>query len=105
MDQKALKILFSTYWTSAGWKANTARSNIAPEDLAYAINAGYMFLPEQVTHDDVVRRVIAIRKTVTMHDASRAFLASLSTRRLDLRSALGTFAVARHFPAHTYQPS
>src|SRR6476661_9797781 len=98
MDKKALKILFDRYWSSAGWKADTARSNIAPEDLAYAINAGYMFLPEHVTHNDVVRRVIAIRDTVTTYEVSQAFLASLSTRRLDLRSALGTFAVAYHFP-------
>lgn len=31
-----------------------------------------------------------------------SFLASLSTRRLDLRSALGSFVVLRHFPEHEH---
>lgn len=31
------------------------------------------------------------------------FLASLRSRRLELRSALGSFAVLRHFPAHRWQ--
>jgi hypothetical protein len=35
---------------------------------------------------------------------TNAFLASLSTRRLELRSALGSYALARTFPQHTFLP-
>ena len=41
---------------------------------------------------------------VALEDVSQAFVASLTSRRLDLRSALGSYAVARHLPAHTFVP-
>lgn len=37
-------------------------------------------------------------------EVGAAFLTSLASHRLDLRSALGSFAVARHLPAHSYSP-
>jgi hypothetical protein len=40
---------------------------------------------------------------VTARQVGHAFLASLNSRRLDLRSALGSFAVARHLRAHQYK--
>lgn len=39
---------------------------------------------------------------VPVQEAGEAFLASLSTRRLDLRSALGSWAVARYLPEHAF---
>jgi hypothetical protein len=46
--------------------------------------------------------VRAAAASVSVSDVSTAFLASLTPRRLDLRSTLGSFAVARHLVAHPY---
>lgn len=44
MDKKAKKILFSTYWSSNGWKMENERYT-SPEDFAYAKEKGLMFEP------------------------------------------------------------
>ena len=58
------------------------------------------FDPVRLTHDDAVRRLLSVRKQISLKQVSDAFVASLSTRRLDLRSGLGSFAYAAHFPDH-----
>jgi hypothetical protein len=96
-DKKALQILLDAYWSPKGWKRDTT---IDTADFEYARQAGYMFDPITVTHDDIVARLLTIRSRVSMEQVTAAFLASLSTRRLDLRSALGSFCFAAHFPDH-----
>jgi hypothetical protein len=98
-DKKALKILFDTYWSSAGWKKENITS---PEDFTYAQNAGVMFQPVSLSHDEVVNWLTSSYTAVNLENIRNAFLVSLSTRQLELRSALGSFAVASNFPAHTY---
>jgi len=98
-DKRALKILFDYYWSSAGWRPESDRA-AASEDLAYAKRAGVMFNPRVVHHDDVVAQVITSASRLSTRRVSDAFLSSLSTRRLDLRSALPTYAVFRHLTAH-----
>ena len=101
MDKKSLQILFRTYWSSAGWRDKRQRET-APEDLRYAKQAGVMFDPVGLTHDRVVGWVLDARARVEAKEVADAFLASLTTRRLDLRSALGSYAVIRHFPDHEH---
>lgn len=96
-DNRALQILFDTFWSPAGWKRDNA---IAPADFEYARQAGYLFDPVTVTHDDIVARLLTIRSRVSVEQVTDAFLASLSTRRLELRSALGSLSFAAHFPDH-----
>ncbi|MCA1549437.1 hypothetical protein I6F36_21650 [Bradyrhizobium sp. BRP19] len=96
-DRKALQILFNAYWSPKGWKQSAATDQA---DFEYARQAGYMFDPVAVTHDDIVARLVSIRPRVNLERAANAFLASLSTRRLDLRSALGSFSCAAYFPLH-----
>jgi hypothetical protein len=55
-----------------------------------------------MTHDQVVSWLLRVRGAVTRKEATDAFLASLGSRRLDWRSALGSLAVARHFPNHRH---
>lgn len=98
-DAKALAILFQTYWSSQGWKQ---RPETSADDFAYAQAAGYMFKPVKLTHARVVKAVKQTFGQVGQRDVTNAFLASLSTRRLELRSALGSYAVARHFPSHKF---
>ncbi len=53
-------------------------------------------------HGELVARVIEVVSQVDPMAVAGAFLASLTSRRLDLRSALGSYAVARHLGEHDF---
>jgi hypothetical protein len=97
VDPRALKVLVKTYWTSAGWRN---RPTTSPADFEYAKRAGVMFDHVRLSHSDVVTRAIAAVRGVERRAVADAFIVSLSSRRLELRSGLGSFAVLQHFPAH-----
>ncbi len=99
-DHRAHQILCDAFWSRTGWKRDTT---VAPEDFAYARDAGYMFQPVELGHDDLMRWAHTSWKRVSRKHVTSAFLASLSTRRLELRSALGSYAIGTHFPEHTYR--
>ncbi len=101
MDARAIDILFRTYWSSAGWRRDEERS-VSPEDFAYARRAGVMFDPVLISHQDLVRKAIAVQDNISREAIANGFLASLSARRVYLRSALGSYAVLRHFPPHEF---
>ena len=96
-DKRALQILLDAFWSPTGWKRD---NTIAPANFEYARHAGLLFDPVTVTHDNIVAGLLAIRNRVSIERVTDAFLASLSTRRLELRSALGSFSFAAHFPDH-----
>jgi hypothetical protein len=96
-DKKALKILLDTYWGSGGWK--TSRETTAV-DFEYARAAGLMFHPSAISHDEITSRAARIAKDINHESIADSFITSLGSRRLELRSALGSFAVLRHFPLH-----
>jgi hypothetical protein len=100
IDERARTILFKTYWSTEGWRSEPSTP---PADLAYALQAGYLFAPETMLHDALMLRVKAALRALSLADVLNAFLASLSTRRLDIRSALGSYAVAQHLPLHPYE--
>jgi hypothetical protein len=100
IDATARRILFDTYWSSAGWKPEPYTT--APDDLAYAMRAGYMFPSETLSHGDMVARVQRAVRAVSLQAITNGFLASLTSRRLELRSALGSYAVARYLPDHAF---
>jgi hypothetical protein len=101
-DRRALKVLFDTYWSRTGWRDEKTRST-PPADFAYAQHAGLMFAPIQLSHADIVKRAESAVRGVQRQAVADAFMVSLSTRRLDLRSALGSCAVLQHFPQHVTQ--
>jgi len=103
MPNRAIEILFDTYWSPVGWRTGTDRI-IAPEDFGYAKLAGVMFDPIKLSHTQILKNAVAAVNALTPKDVADGFLASLSTRRLDLRSALGSFAVLRFLPQHAYTP-
>jgi hypothetical protein len=100
-DPRARKILFDTFWTSAGWRSERTTD---PADLSYARAAGYMFEPRGGTHDDWVARARAVADKVTLAEAASAFVASLGSRQLAARSALGSLASVRHLAPHPFRP-
>jgi len=53
-------------------------------------------------HERALARLRLVVERWTLAEAADAFLASLSTRRIDWRRALGARVVARHLPEHVY---
>lgn len=99
VDKKALKILFKRYWSSEGW---TTRY-LTKEELNYAKAAGLMFEQQKISHSDVLEKLKTLLPTLSLEDVTSQFIASLSSRRLDLRSALGSFIVGRHLLDHDFR--
>ena len=61
--KKALKILFTTYWSSKGWKAE--KDQVSPRgNLLFDKRAGIMFHPVRLSHEEIVRRAIDVRARV-----------------------------------------
>ncbi len=101
MDKKAKKILFNTYWSGKGWKMGAERYT-SPEDFEYAKEKGLMFEPITISHDECVKRIVKLAETITMEQVAKGFLCSLSTRRLDWRSAVSSYYIAKLFTEHKY---
>lgn len=98
LDKRAVRILMRTFWSASGWKIN---GSIAPDDFAYAKSKGVMFDPIRQSHDEAVQAAIGAAKKISKETVARAFVASLTSRRLELRSALGSFAIVRHMKFHS----
>jgi len=86
-----------TFWSASGWRRPAAWPE--PEAMRRAVRAGVMFAsPRTEDHDGWVRAARQAAASVPAGEAAAAFLASLTSRRLDLRSALGSHAIARFLP-------
>lgn len=100
-----MSILFDLYWTSKGWKSEpdpfAPPPLPPPRDFAYAKKKGVMFDPRPFSAAEVVRGCRAAARRLSVRRVADAFVASLTSQRLDLRSALSSYAVARHLPRHT----
>lgn len=100
-DGRAVKILKDAFWGSEGWRLGP---RVAPEDLDWAVQAGVMVRDTtSSSHDAVVRGVLDSLDLVSEEDAVSGFLASLTSRRLDLRSALSSFVIARRLRPHVFE--
>lgn len=99
MNKRAQKILFDTYWSSAGWHRG-GQETPSEDDYAYAKSKRIMFDPQRFEHADAVERLLNATAKLSRRVVADAFLASLSTRRLDWRSALGSYAVFQHLHRH-----
>jgi hypothetical protein len=98
VDRVAKKILFRKYWNAKGWTDRT----ITQAEFEYAKRAGLMFDPVDLNHDAVIERALKLRENISPERVARAFLASLSSRRLDWRSALGSYSAIFHLRAHRF---
>lgn len=100
--KKGLEILLNTYWDSKGWKDGA----ISKEDFAIAKNEGFMFdYPEYISHDESLKKLDSLLKKIDPVDVANAFLYSLSTRKLEYRSILGSYYFGKAIPKHTiYDP-
>ena len=97
-DKRARQILFDTHWSSSGWRSD--HQNVNEVDFGYAKSMRTMFDPVTLGHSEALSHLQGVANKLTERMAADAFLASLSTRRLDWRSVLGSYSVARHMPSH-----
>lgn len=102
VDARAKKILLDYFWSSKGWRDEAARS-ISPDDRAHAMSAGLMSAPWTVDHDGLLEALRRDVAAVSLARAQDAFVASLSTRRLDLRSGLASRVLAAALSPHAYE--
>jgi hypothetical protein len=99
---EALRILMDTFWTPQGWRRDRAWPS--PDAMRIAVDAGVMFSARRTEdHDGWVKAARAASASLSTREVGDAFLASLTSRRLDLRSALGSYAVARFLPEHAIE--
>ncbi|AAN55122.1 hypothetical protein HRJ35_12140 [Shewanella oneidensis MR-1] len=102
MDKKAKRILFSTYWKN-GWIDAKNRSLSEP-DFSYAKSKGLMFDPLTISHDECIVAITALVKGISQTQVTKGFLSSLTSRRLDWRSSIASYAIAQKIPYHHYTP-
>ena len=96
-NDRARQILLDAFWDAGAWRRGPA---VAPDELDIAKAAGYMFDPSVSTHDGAVARAINAAHSIDPRDVAHAFVASLGSRQLEYRSALGSFAFARFLDYH-----
>lgn len=101
VDKKAKNILFKTYWSSNGWKDKRITT---PDDFIYAKEKGLMFDPITISHDDCIKKMIEDANSISLEQVVKAFLSSLSTRRLDWRSGITSYFIAKLITPHIYAP-
>lgn len=100
MDE-GLKTLFALYKS-----VNCAEVNISEDEMTIAKEQGYLFdYPKYETHSDMLQRLQSILEQIDPKDIANAFLFSLSTRRLEYRSALGSYYYAMAIPEHEFMKS
>lgn len=100
MDAKAKKILFNTFWKN-GW---IDKPFTKPEDFEYAKSKGLMFDPITIDHDECIRQILSCVEQITPQLVGKAFLMSLSSKRLDLRSGIASYYIAKQLSLHNYSP-
>ena len=100
MKRTALKTLFDTYWPRSG--RDSRLRDLTADAFAQAKAAGVMFDPCFISHDELVKRARDVVKSTKREDVANAFVASLSTRRLDARAALGSWVYLKNLPRHSH---
>ena len=87
--------------SSSDWKAE---QDVSLADFEYAKSRGLMFDTILLSHDESISAAIKAVASTDKEAVTRAFLASLSTRQVELRSALGSYAVGRCMKTHSLEP-
>ncbi len=100
-DAALLRLFFSRYWGAEGWRQE--RRPFTPEERVELSEAGLLLPDRAVAHDEAVAAARDAVARIHRREVAAAFVASLGSRRLDLRSALGSYAAGRNLPLHPYR--
>ncbi|ADG72389.1 hypothetical protein [Brachyspira murdochii] len=101
-DKKAKKILFNYFWKD-GW-IDDREQKINDDDFLYAKEKGLMFdfSDKIIKHDDIIKNIPALLKEIDFNNTVKAFLCSLSTRALHLRSFISSYYLAEKIIEHHF---
>ncbi|WP_449490530.1 hypothetical protein [Actinomyces sp. Marseille-QA0893] len=88
MDKKAVQILNRLM-------DDRKKHSVSAEDLAYARKMGVVVEDQPITHDQAIDILEQVFEAVSLEDATQAFLYSLSSRDVDYRYVLASYAYAR----------
>lgn len=102
-DARAVKTLISSYWSSTGWREG--KNPNGREAIEHAKRAGLMFDKTDTSHDEVIAMALQLTRDIPRHVVANAFVASLETRDLPRRSALGSYALLHRLPEHSHAES
>ena len=100
MDE-GLKTLFALYKSP-----HLNELNVSEDEMSVAKEQGYLFdYPKYGAHSDMLQRLSCMLAEIDPTDVANAFLFSLSTRKLEYRSALGSYYYAMAIPDHEFMKS
>ena len=71
------------------------KHSVSAEELAYARKMGVVVEDQPITHDQAIDILEQVFEAVSLEDATQAFLYSLSSRDVDYRYILASYAYAR----------
>ncbi|MDE6727292.1 MAG: hypothetical protein K2J80_05055, partial [Oscillospiraceae bacterium] len=101
---KGRKILLKLYQETEFGKSSPLAEQ-QKDDFELAKSDGYMFDPPQpIPHEETMKRLSDVLSAISRGDVADAFLYSLSTRRLEYRSALASYCYAAAIPPHDHAP-
>lgn len=96
-------ILFKQFWHNGCWR-NQRQLNISEQELLLAKEQGFMFdYPQAISHEEYLNKLNEMLLLINKEDVANAFLYSLSTRKLEYRSALGSYWYAISMPKHDFR--
>jgi hypothetical protein len=98
-DQRAIKLLSKACWSSSGWKS---KLDLTHDEMAFLESAGYAPPNREFTHEQCLVWAFESLRAVSTERVSAAFVWSLTSRQLQYRSALGSFAYLHLMPAHQF---
>lgn len=111
MDKKAIKILLNTIKASQDESVSdwfyweTYMQYITEDDFEYAKKQSVMYDQEEISHDEICRRIKKAVANITKRDVVDAFIYSLGTRQLEYRSFLSSYCIAQSLEEHSFTPS
>lgn len=98
-DTEAIRILQQGYWWAGRWKY----PSFSDSQLEFLAKAGYAVHNKRLSHEECLQWALSVRDLVTPRRVANAFVYSLTTRHLEYRSALGSYANLQHMPMHKFQ--
>lgn len=101
LDQRALKVLTQEIDHRVSYSYNKdANHPPSAEEISYARSVGYWCEDEQVSHDDLIRRLHALAKKIKPAEVAESFVAGIGQKRADYRSPIASYILARSIPSH-----
>ena len=97
VDQKSIKIL-KKYYTSYEMVEKPTK-----EELEKGTQAGVLVECEEITHDKMIKTIKELADKITVEDAAKGFLYSLSTGDLRYRTAIACLLWAKALPMHSVE--